>query len=80
MGGAAVCPGAVPERQLRMGPACLHEQPPPLIFPSPRRYITAIQLTSQHLLRYLAVAVVVNKRRRAVLKDLLRVIAQETYE
>ena len=27
-----------------------------------RRYLTAIQLTSQHLLRYLAVAVVVNKR------------------
>ncbi len=26
------------------------------------RYLTAIQLTSQHLLRYLAVAVVVNKR------------------
>lgn len=44
------------------------------------RYITAIQLTSQHLLRYLAVAVVVNKRRRAVLKDLMRVISQETYE
>ena len=31
--------------------------------PHPRpRYLTAIQLTSQHLLRYLAVAVVVNKR------------------
>jgi translation initiation factor 3 subunit E len=50
--------------------------PPPL----PRRYITAIQLTAQHLLRYLAVAVVVNKRRRNVLKDLIRVIQQEQYE
>lgn len=44
------------------------------------RYITALQLTSQHLLRYLAVAVVVNKRRRSVLKDLMRVISQEAYE
>ena len=46
----------------------------------PRRYLTAIQLTSQHLLRYLAVAVVVNKRRRNVLNDLKRVVSQETYE
>lgn len=44
------------------------------------RYLTAIQLTSQHLLRYLAVAVVVNKRRRNVLNDLKRVVAQEAYE
>ncbi|KAI8102657.1 hypothetical protein M9434_005456 [Picochlorum sp. BPE23] len=44
------------------------------------RYITAIQLTAQHLLRYLSVAVVVNKRRRNVLKDLIRVIQQEKYE
>ncbi|KAL4450235.1 hypothetical protein ABPG77_010904 [Micractinium sp. CCAP 211/92] len=44
------------------------------------RYLTAIQLTSQHLLRYLAVAVIVNKRRRNVLADLKRVISQEAYE
>ncbi|EFN52550.1 hypothetical protein CHLNCDRAFT_138996 [Chlorella variabilis] len=44
------------------------------------RYLTAIQLTSQHLLRYLAVAVVVNKRRRNVLNDLKRVVSQEAYE
>ena len=44
------------------------------------RYVTAIQLVSQHLLRYLAVAVVVNKRRRNVLKDLIRMIQQEQYE
>jgi len=44
------------------------------------RYITAIQLTAQHLVRYLSVAVVVNKRRRNVLKDLIRVIQQEQYE
>lgn len=44
------------------------------------RYITAIQLCAQHLLRYLSVAVVVNKRRRSVLKDLIRVISQEQYE
>lgn len=44
------------------------------------RYLTAIQLQVQHLLRYLTVAVVVNKRRRNVLKDLIRVIQQEQYE
>ncbi|GAB4815184.1 hypothetical protein N2152v2_002230 [Parachlorella kessleri] len=44
------------------------------------RYLTAIQLTSQHLLRYLAVAVVINKRRRNVVKDLIKVISQERYE
>jgi translation initiation factor 3 subunit E len=44
------------------------------------RYVTAIQLCAQHLLRYLAVAAVVNKRRRNVLKDLIRIIAQEQYE
>ena len=65
-------------------------RPPPPCSPSPpdappstsshRSYLTAIQLTSQHLLRYLAVAVVVNKRRRNVLADLKRVVAQEAYE
>ena len=44
------------------------------------RYTTAIQLTAQHLLRYLSVAVVVNKRRRSVLKDLIRIVKQEKYE
>ncbi|KAK2077099.1 hypothetical protein QBZ16_004733 [Prototheca wickerhamii] len=44
------------------------------------RYLTALQLLGQHLLRYLAVAVVVNKRRRSALKDLVRVIQQESYE
>lgn len=45
-----------------------------------RRYLTALQLTGQHLLRYLSFAVVVNKRRRGVLRDLVRVIGQEEYE
>eukprot|EP00891_Asterochloris_glomerata_P002480 jgi/Astpho2/2480/e_gw1.00048.70.1_t len=44
------------------------------------RYLNAIQTTAQHLLRYLAVAVVVNKRRRNSLKDLVRVVEQESYE
>ena len=35
-----------------------------------------MQTTSQHLLRYLAVAVVVNKRRRNVMKDLVKVLQQ----
>ena len=74
--GCSACPPACGP-----GAACCGLPPPPThpcqlpCLPS-GRYITAIQLTSQHLLRYLAVAVVVNKRRRTVLKDLLRVISQ----
>lgn len=43
------------------------------------RYMNAIQTNAHHLLRYLAAAVVVNKRRRNVLKDLIRVIQQEAH-
>jgi translation initiation factor 3 subunit E len=43
-------------------------------------YLNAIQINAQHLLRYLAVAVLVNKRRRNVLKDMIRIIQQEAYE
>ncbi|CAN6213541.1 unnamed protein product [Urochloa humidicola] len=41
------------------------------------RYLNAIQTNAHHLLRYLAVAVVVNKRRRNMLKELISVIQQE---
>lgn len=44
-------------------------------------YLAAIQINAQHLLRYLAAAVVIHKRRRPhVLKDLIRTIQQEAYE
>jgi len=43
------------------------------------RYLNAIQTNAHHLLRYLATAVVVNKRRRNLLKDLIKVIQQEQY-
>lgn len=43
-------------------------------------YLAAIQINAQHLLRYLATAVVINKRRRNVLKDLIKTIQQESYE
>ena len=42
-----------------------------LFFQEP--YLNALQHDAQHLLRYLSVAVVVNKRRRSVLKDLIKV-------
>eukprot|EP00195_Chlamydomonas_chlamydogama_P011425 CAMPEP_0202902852 /NCGR_PEP_ID=MMETSP1392-20130828/17255_1 /ASSEMBLY_ACC=CAM_ASM_000868 /TAXON_ID=225041 /ORGANISM="Chlamydomonas chlamydogama, Strain SAG 11-48b" /LENGTH=422 /DNA_ID=CAMNT_0049589665 /DNA_START=36 /DNA_END=1304 /DNA_ORIENTATION=- len=45
-----------------------------------QQYLAAIQINAQHLLRYVATAVVVNKRRRAVLKDLIKIIQQEAYE
>ncbi|KAK0069633.1 eukaryotic translation initiation factor 3 subunit E [Biomphalaria pfeifferi] len=43
-------------------------------------YLNAIQTTCPHVLRYLTTAVITNKqRRRAVLKDLVKVIQQESY-
>jgi len=43
------------------------------------RYLNAIQTTCPHILRYLTTAVITNKRRRNVLKELVKVIQQETY-
>jgi hypothetical protein len=43
------------------------------------RYLNAIQTNAHHLLRYLATAVVVNKRRRNMLKDLIKVVQQEQH-
>lgn len=43
-------------------------------------YLNALQTDAQHLLRYLAVAVVINKRKRSMLKELIKVIQQESYE
>ena len=44
------------------------------------RYLNAAQTVAPHLLRYAAVAAVVNRRRRGVLRDLARVVEQESYE
>ncbi|RCV10086.1 hypothetical protein SETIT_2G083700v2 [Setaria italica] len=41
------------------------------------RYLNAIQTNAHHLLRYLAIAVVVNKRRKNMLNELIKVIQQE---
>jgi translation initiation factor 3 subunit E len=38
-----------------------------------QQYLNAIQINAQHLLRYLGAAVIVNKRRRNVLKELIKV-------
>ncbi|KAJ6802762.1 eukaryotic translation initiation factor 3 subunit E [Iris pallida] len=43
------------------------------------RYLNAIQTNAHHLLRYVATAVVVNKRRRNMLKELIKVIQQEQH-
>ena len=43
------------------------------------RYLNAIQTNAHHLLRYVAIAVIINKRRRNSLKDLVKVIQQEQY-
>ncbi|MQL73863.1 hypothetical protein Taro_006199 [Colocasia esculenta] len=43
------------------------------------RYLNAIQTNAHHLLRYVATAVIVNKRRRNMLKELVKVIQQEQY-
>lgn len=41
------------------------------------KYLSAIQTQCPHILRYLAAAVIVNKKRRGMLKDLARIIEQE---
>ena len=43
------------------------------------RYMQSIQAEAPHLLRYLAAAVITNKRRRSMLKDLVKILQNETY-
>jgi len=43
------------------------------------RYLNAIQTNCPHILRYLTAAVITNKRRRNVVKDLVKVLQQESY-
>eukprot|EP00744_Colponema_vietnamica_P000908 GILI01001566.1.p1 GENE.GILI01001566.1~~GILI01001566.1.p1 ORF type:complete len:448 (+),score=176.44 GILI01001566.1:89-1432(+) len=43
------------------------------------KWLNTIQTTCPHLLRYLAAALIVNKRRKHMLKDLVRVIETEKY-
>lgn len=43
------------------------------------KYLNAIQTNCPHILRYLTTAVITNKRRRNVMKDLVKVIQQEAY-
>lgn len=42
-------------------------------------YMNAIQTNARHLLRYLAAAVISNKRKRNMLKDVIKVVEQEAY-
>merc|ERR1719403_39408 len=44
-----------------------------------QNYLNAIQTMCPHILRYLTTAVITNKRRKSILKDLVRVIQQESY-
>eukprot|EP00013_Stygamoeba_regulata_P024750 CAMPEP_0177658294 /NCGR_PEP_ID=MMETSP0447-20121125/16722_1 /TAXON_ID=0 /ORGANISM="Stygamoeba regulata, Strain BSH-02190019" /LENGTH=471 /DNA_ID=CAMNT_0019162867 /DNA_START=13 /DNA_END=1428 /DNA_ORIENTATION=+ len=43
------------------------------------RYLNAIETTCPHILRYLSAAVITNRRRRNVLKDLVRAIETEAH-
>lgn len=43
------------------------------------QYMNTIQTTCPHILRYVATAVITNKRRRNVVKELVRVIQSESY-
>lgn len=42
-------------------------------------YLNAIQTTCPHILRYLATAVIINRGKKPALKDLVKVIQQESY-
>lgn len=50
-----------------------------VIFKNFSRYLNAIQTNAPHLLRYLATAFIVNKRRRPQFKDFIKVIQQEQH-
>ncbi|PSN43925.1 Eukaryotic translation initiation factor 3 subunit E [Blattella germanica] len=43
------------------------------------QYLNAIQTMCPHVLRYLSTAVIINRSRRSALKDLVKVIQQESY-
>jgi len=43
------------------------------------QYLNAIQTQCPHILRYLTTAAITNKKRRNVLKDLVKIIQQESY-
>lgn len=43
------------------------------------KYLNTIQTNCPHVLRYLTTAVITNKKRRSVLKELVKVIQQEAY-
>eukprot|EP01114_Cavostelium_apophysatum_P013206 TRINITY_DN313_c0_g1_i1.p1 TRINITY_DN313_c0_g1~~TRINITY_DN313_c0_g1_i1.p1 ORF type:complete len:465 (+),score=163.98 TRINITY_DN313_c0_g1_i1:156-1550(+) len=43
------------------------------------KYLNAIQTACPHILRYLTAAVITNKRRRNMMKDMVKVIQQECY-
>ena len=43
------------------------------------RYLNAIQTMCPHVLRYLTTAVITSENRRKLLKDLVKVIQQESY-
>lgn len=43
------------------------------------KYLGTIQTNCPHILRYLTAAVIINKRRRNMIKDLVKVIQQESY-
>lgn len=43
------------------------------------KYLNTIQTNCPHILRYLTTAVITNKRRRNVIKELVKVIQQESY-
>lgn len=42
-------------------------------------YLNTIQTVCPHMMRYLATAIIINQGRRSALKDLIKVIQQESY-
>jgi len=49
------------------------------MFLNQQPYLNAIQTMCPHILRYLTTAVITNKRRKIVLKELVKIIQQESY-
>ena len=44
-----------------------------------KSYLNAVQTTCPHILRYITAAAIISKRRKNIMKELVKIIQQESY-
>jgi translation initiation factor 3 subunit E len=50
-----------------------------LFFTHGESYLNAVQTTCPHILRYITAAAIISKRRKNIMKELVKIIQQESY-